>query len=114
MSRKLCEQWVEEIDGKKHMYKAVEGPCEKCDISHTCNLSADCHMERGLIAKDLGVLNEDGCLPSDFGVYPEVYEHVLVGINGYMAKAYISDPHVGKYAWGKTKQEAIDAWNRRA
>lgn len=114
MERKLNEQWIEVIDGKMHMYKAVEGPCERCDISHTCNLSADCHIECGLIAKDLGILNEDGCLPSDFGVYPEVYEHVLVGINGYMAKAYISDPHVGKYAWGKTKQEAVDAWNRRA
>jgi hypothetical protein len=67
-----------------------------------------------IIIKDLGILNEDGCLPSDFGVYPEVYEHVLMGINGYMVKAYIPDPHVGKYAWGKTKQEAIDAWNRRA
>ena len=114
MPRQLNEQWIEVIDGKKHMLKAVKGPCEKCDISHTCNLSADCHMERGLIAKDLGILNEDGCLPSDFGVYPEVYEHVLMGINGYMVKAYISDPHVGKYAWGKTKQQAIDAWNRRA
>jgi len=64
--------------------------------------------------KDLGIINDDGCLPSDFGVYPEVYEHVLMGINGYMVKAYISDPHVGKYAWGETKQQAIDAWNRRA
>ena len=33
--RKLGEQWIEVIDGKMHMYKAVEGPCERCDISHT-------------------------------------------------------------------------------
>ena len=111
--RKLGEQWVEEIDGKKHIVKAVKGLCENCGVSHLCNLSSDCPMAWGLVGKDLGILNEDGCLPSDFGVYPEVYEHTLMGIDGYMVKAYTSEPHIGKYAWGKTKQQAIDAWNRR-
>ena len=97
---KIGEQWVEEIDGIKHMYKAVEVA--------TRGLCSD------IVVKDLGILNEDGCLPSDFGVYPEVYEHTLMGIDGYMVKAYTSEPHIGKYAWGNTKQQAIDAWNRRA
>lgn len=118
--RKLGEQWVEEIDGKPHMVKAVKqtNKCSGCVFCTSIWCADHNQSERDfdcstMIIKDLGILNEDGCLPSDFGVYPEVYEHMLVGINGYMAKAYISDPHVGKYAWGKTKQEAIDAWNRR-
>ena len=32
---KLGEHWIEMIDGQEHMLKAVEGPCERCDISHT-------------------------------------------------------------------------------
>ena len=117
----LNEQWVEELDGKKHMLKLVPSIllCSGCVFSNKTFCSDPIMSERNIdcsktIIKDLGVLNEDGCLPADFGVYPEVYEHVLMGINGYMVKAYIPDPHVGKYAFGNTKQEAIDAWNRRA
>lgn len=121
--RKLGEQWVEQgfHDNKMHIYKAIEligKPCQGC-----CNLGlgGECFWESpkycrngcDYIIKDLGILNEEGCLPSDFGVYPEVYEHTLMGIDGYMVKAYTSEPHIGKYAWGNTKQEAIDAWNRR-
>jgi hypothetical protein len=58
--------------------------------------------------KDLGPVNEDGCLPSPWGGYPkiihednlwcvEIHEPVLVCTDEY-----------------PTKQEAIDAWNRRA
>ena len=129
--RQLGEQWIVEIDGVKHMVKAVKQrkeisniefkihPCRKCLFQiDDCDCAYPssgwkCDMEKGLIIKDLGILNGDGCLPSDFGIYPEVYGHTLMGIDGYMAKAYASDPHVGKYAWGKTKQEAIDTWNWR-
>ena len=124
--RTLGEQWVE--NGR--MYKAVEGPkivnglmegntCHGC--CHVDNWDDDClhpsklcPVGKGVIIKDIGPVNKDGCLPSDFGVYPEVYEHMFMGINGYKVNAYITDPHVGKYALGETRQEAIDAWNRRA
>ena len=108
---KLGDQWIEVIDGKMHMYKAVEGPCERCDISHTCNLSADCHMERGLIAKDLGILNEEGCLPSawDKALYPQVYRTTET-----IWYAHAESYGIFMEAKGKTKQEAICAWNRRA
>ena len=120
--KKLGEQWIEVIDGKKHMLKAVEGPCERCDISHTCNLSADCHMERGLIAKDLGILNKDGCLPAPWGGYPKIIHEVdqnrtengedvhydnLWCVEIHELVLVCTDEH-------PTKQEAIDAWNRRA
>jgi len=128
--RNLGEQWVEEIDGKEHMVKLVEG---NLDRTHRCDGCAFhneykklCEIRGGakhisevgcarqyLIIKDLGVLNEYGCLKSDFGIYPAIYRHVIMGVNGYMVKACATDPYVGKYAWGKTKQQAIDAWNRR-
>lgn len=129
---KLGEQWVEEIDGKKHMLKAVKPTfdrgnsfvCTECIFAmveadygvscfhEDCKCPLDNH-ENKLTIKDLGILNEDGCLKSDFGIYPAIYRHVIMGVNGYMVKACATDPYVGKYAWGKTKQEAIDAWNRR-
>ena len=108
--RKLGEQLVITVDKQKHLMEEVEGWGNH--IREVCIVNESGEVRR-VFAKDLGILNEDGCLPSDFGVYPEVYEHVLMGINGYMVKAYISDPHVGKYAWGETKQQAIDVWNRR-
>lgn len=49
MARELNEQWIEEIDGKKHMFKAV---------TPIINGHPD--------IKDLGVLNEDGLLPCPF------------------------------------------------
>ena len=123
--RQLGEQWVETLkDGTRHMFKLVEeygfgyrwvyretgnGVEANLDVGSSCSNSDP----KVISFKDLGILNEDGCLPSDFGVYPDVYGHTLMGIDGYMAKAYASDPHVGKYAWGNTRQEAIDAWNKR-
>ena len=68
----LGDQWVEIIDGQEHMVKAVEGPCERCGVSHLCNLSADCPMDWGLIAKDLGILR-DGLLSCWFcGEHQEI------------------------------------------
>ena len=109
---KIDEQWVEKgSDGKIHMYKAVEGLCEKCDISHTCNLSVDCHMERGLIAKDLGILNKDGCLPApwDSTKYPKIT--VLIG-NVYNIE--VMEGFWFMQVRGDTLEKAIERWNRRA
>ena len=110
--RALGEQWIEEgSDGKRHMYKAVEGPCERCDISHTCNLSVDCHMERGLIAKDLGPVNEDGCLAEErTGEFP-----IIAGLKE--EEVWVVRLHAGNVTitvTGATRQQAIDAWNWRA
>ena len=120
--RNLGEQWVEEIDGKKHMLKAVnysEG-CNGCiflrydpDEFYTCNRGRlGCPVDDGMIIKDLGILNNDGCLPCPFcGEYPEI----LKGKLGYRIRHVCRDSYVmagtGIYA---TEQQAIDAWNRRA
>ena len=65
--RKLNEQWIE--DGR--MFKAVEGQgCENCwgchwsDENSCCDSMVKCPVnasETGLIVKDLGPVNEDGC-----------------------------------------------------
>lgn len=82
--KKLGEQWVEEIDGKKHMLKLVElhnydkEACSGCDffsagtirmhgsehgsmkhVHPMCNL----HCSPGLGLRDLGVVDENGLLP---------------------------------------------------
>ncbi|NCC14692.1 MAG: hypothetical protein EOM32_15115, partial [Spirochaetia bacterium] len=94
MERKLNEQWVEEIDGKKHMYKALpckDGkPCHGCDFGyfdmdvehvriHICSCKIHCDDNGKYIIKDLGILNEDGCLPApwDSAKYPKIT--VLIG-----------------------------------
>ena len=108
---KLGEQWIEVIDGKMHMYKAVVGSCERCDISHTCNLSVDCYIESGLIAKDLGILNKDGCLPApwDSTKYPKIT--VLIG-NVYNIE--VMEGFWFMQVRGDTLEKAIERWNRRA
>ena len=107
---KIGDQWIEVIDGKNHMVKAVKGFCENCCLSHLCNLAADCPMDFGLLGKDLGILNEDGCLPCPFcGEYPEVIRDELFGWESFC-------DGVGHYAvcrYFKTSKQAIDAWNRR-
>ena len=113
--RRLGEQWVEKVsDGKEHMFKAVEGLCEKCDISHTCNLSADCHMERGLIAKDLGILNDDGLLPCPFcGEYPTIKEELDENDERIYAVEHECNIYMTT-GWNHDRQTVIDACNRRS
>ena len=116
--RKLGEQWVEEIDGKKHMLKAVE-PFELCQgCLFNCNYGCcwlkcfdSCHMGNYFIIKDLGILNEDGCLPApwDETKYPKIT--VLIG-NVYNIE--VMKGHWFMQVRGDTLEKAVERWNRRA
>lgn len=116
--RKLDEQWIEEFDGQEHMLKAVE-PFELCQgCLFNCNQGGccwkgfdSCHMGHYFIIKDLGILNKDGCLPAawDKALYPQVYRTTEA-----IWYAYAESYRIFMEATGKTKQEAIDSWNRRA
>ena len=121
--RKLGEQWVEEIDGKKHMLKAVNysDGCNGCiflrydpDGFYKCNCGRlGCPVDDGMIIKDLGILNEDGCLPCPFcGEYPKIIyptENMPV-----VSIVHTIGAHRIILEFFRNKQEAIDAWNRRA
>lgn len=113
--RKLGEQWIEEIDGIRHMVKVVKGECERCCVSHLCNLSADCPMIMGFIGKDLGLVNELGCLPNPWNdkKYPTIYS-IGDGVN-FEIEWFVESDNGTTHAkaYGKTRQEAIDAWNQR-
>ena len=110
--RNLGEQWIE--NGR--MYKAVEGIPSLCigccwsDAYHCCGVE-DCptnHINKGLIVHDLGPVNEDGLLACPFcGEYPNLEN------NGYFWYCCTNDDCLAEVGTGKTKQEAIDIWNRR-
>lgn len=107
--RTLGEQWVE----NDRMYKAVKGVCENCGISHLCTLSASCPMVWGLIAKDLGPVNEDGCLAEErTGLFPTITK-VTDGI--WKASVYQNGGlmQIEIVVWATTQQQVIYAWNRR-
>jgi len=126
MERKLNEQWIEVIDGQEHMVKAIEPTdlCQGCLFngnSGGCWWSCfddECEMGSRFIIKDLGILNEDGCLPSPWGGYPKIVRVGREGFCTYKVRFYLN--HEGVYGstlvevTGNTRQEAIDAWNRRA
>ncbi len=121
--RTLDEQWIE--NGR--MYKAVEGPkivnglmegntCHGC--CHVDNWDDDClhpsklcPLDKGLIVKDLGPVNEDGVLAEErTGLFPVVENHfhnlwaVTIITNDFPKIIQVS-------CYGATKQQAIDAWN---
>ena len=130
--RQSGEQWVEEIDGKKHMLKAVPsvdiGACTACDFegqeskcagfpNSVCGSNSN-----SFIIKDLGILNEDGLLPIPFDVpdgypkYPVINEYSR-NIDGIPELFQVSYSHMNchiNFGIYNTKQQAIDAWNRRA
>ena len=113
MKHEIGEQWIEVIDGKKHMLKAVPsvdiGACTACDFegqeskcagfpNSVCGSNSD-----SFIIKDLGILNNFGMLPCPFcGEYPGK----RVGNDNWKCGC-----KTGAIA---TWQEAIDNWNRRA
>ena len=123
---KLNEQWVEEIDGKKHMLKAVQSDhlCSGCAFSCTtfCRdplmSERDIDCSKMIIIKDLGVLNDDGCLPSPWGGYPKIVRVGREDFCTYKVRFYLKNEVVYGFTLievtGNTRQEAIDVWNRRA
>jgi len=122
IKRKLGEQWAEKAeDGKMHMYKAINGGCDEC--CHYCDGLYLCVVNGNMCPvldtifgmKDLGILNKDGCLPSSWGEYPEIIDFgdgSYVEVNCLLRKD--SKILKAEYAYGDTRQEAIDNWNRKA
>lgn len=122
--RKLGEQWVEEINGEMHMLKAVSESTQACMFGHCfdgdseeCTHNGLCYMSEGVIIKDLGALNNDGCLPSPWGGYPKIIRVGREDFCTYKIRFYLK--HGVSYGntlievTGNTRQEVIDAWNRR-
>ena len=107
--RQLGEQWVE----NDRMYKAVKGLCERCCVSHLCNLSADCPMVWGLIAIDLGPVNEDGVPTCPFcGEYPVLdAQENFDGRDIWFLECAGCGARTAEYF---EAEEAINAWKRRA
>ena len=136
--RKLGEQWVEEIDGQEHMLKVVEQAktinadvCGGCHFGvcgdichdgalHVCGYGeGKCPLDNvDWVIKDLGPVNEDGCLPSPWGGYPKIVRVGREGFCTYKVRFYLKHGRVYGFTLievtGNTRQEAIDAWNRRA
>lgn len=114
---KLGDQWIEIIDGQEHMVKAVNSTynCNGCAyLCHNGKCSHESILECPVyridaIIKDLGIL-KDGLLPTpwDEKQYPQ--QEIYRGEWSYYAKG----SGVTMRATGKTKQQAIDAWNRRS
>ena len=103
----LGDQWIEVINGQEHMVKCV-------GIRNPVITDGN-----NFITKDLGILNDDGCLPAPWNknLYPNIDEHDLnIYQNGspiHYFLIYGDDGLIKMWVKGKTKQEAIDAWNRR-
>ncbi len=122
--KKLGEQWIEVIDGKRHMLKAVERPeeishisarvhpCFKCFFQmddYDCAYPSVCDMQRRVIIKDLGPVNEDGVLAEErTGLFP----NISFTCDEWCVEC--TEDYISVACFGVTKQQAIDAWNRRA
>jgi len=123
--RKLGDQWIEVIDGQEHMVKCVERHskfefyCGGCffngHLGECLYHSQDCpigEVEHGYI-KDLGILNEDGCLTNCWGEYPRIEELVDVHTREHWFRCITRNNVYCATESYKTKQQAIEAWNRR-
>lgn len=114
---KLGDQWIEIIDGKEHMVKAVNSTynCNGCAyLCHNGKCSHESILECPVyridaIIKDLGILR-DGCLPTpwDKELYPDFYN-----ASKTLWCIHAESNDLEMKAVGNSKQEAIDAWNRR-
>ena len=116
--RKLNDQWIEEIEGVRHMVKAI--PITSGYVCHGCmfydaNIQ-DCSKytipcdDKKFIIKDLGTVNEEGCLamPCDKNVFPEIEK---VNNSVWFAKAQSGTVYME--SWGIGRKGAVDSWNRR-
>ena len=103
MREELGDQWIEIIDGQKHMVKAV-APIELCKgCFFNCNQGGccwkgfdNCQMGSFFIIKDLGILNEDGVLPSPWGGYPKVIRVGKPNFVTYFNVSYVQKSEKGK------------------
>lgn len=111
MKHEIGDQWIEVIDGKEHMVKAIEPTdlCQGCLYNGNgggcwrSGFDDECEMGSRFIIRDLGILNNYGMLPCPFcGEYPGK----RVGNDNWKCGCKI-----GAIA---TWQEAIDTWNRRS
>jgi len=93
----LGDQWIEVIDGKMHMYKAV---------TPIINGHPD--------IKDIGILNEDWLTPCPFcGECPTLKEELDENDERIYAVEHECNIDVTT-GWNHDRQTVIDAWNRRA
>jgi len=126
MGKKLGDTWVEVIDGKEHLLKAVEGnDCRGCCFASMGHIGKaiffkcarageDCafYEEFHCVVKDLGIL-KDGVLPCNHcGEYPVIKYRDDIGvwyIDYYNAKGC----NVGSEWSNETKERLIEVWNDR-
>jgi len=119
---KIGEQWVEEIDGKQHMLKAVDSTyncngcaylCDNGKCSHESII--ECPVYRiDAIIRDLGPVNKEGLLPCPFcGDFPTIKEELDENDESIYSVEHECEAVVITTGWNHDKQECIDAWNRR-
>ena len=124
--REIGEQWVEELDGKMHMYKAVEGEsCKGCTFGmmhkgsglndiHVCDREDDCPLEySNTVVHDLGPVNNIGLPLCPFckGCPELESEENWEGKDIWFVECDECGARTSEYL---EDAEAIDAWNRRA
>lgn len=122
----LNEQWVENgrmykavLQESKIINRVIDGNiCHGC--CHVDNWDDDClhpsklcPLDKGLIVKDLGPVNEEGCLAEErTGLFPAITK-VNDGI--WKASVYQNGGliQIEIEVWATTRQQVIYAWNRR-
>ncbi len=124
--RQLGEQWIEEIDGKRHMVVEMKsdkehGGCQRCIFNGghgTCVYPEDdCPVQNGHHIKDLGPVNEDGLLWCPFckefpkGVSKGTEYKNDCEISIFYIEHSCKVIQTTEFAY--SEQECIDAWNRR-
>lgn len=112
--RKLGEQLVITVDKKKHLMKEVEGWGNH--IREVCIINESGEVRR-VFAKDLGILNDVGCLPCPFcEEYPEIKYGIYA--DGWHYVELSCCKYVDRMSGYSTDMEGffrgmIERWNRR-